>query len=383
MKTNTGLRLLTALMMFPQIVETIYSPALTDIAGAFKVTAEQAGQTLSVYFFAFAAGVVFWGCMCDLVGRRPAVLSGLLIYGFASLAALFARHFEILLAARMAAAFGAAVGSVGTQTILRDAFTGKRLARVFAVMGIALAISPLIGMVTGAILNSYLGYQGVFAGLLLLAVVLLCWAATRLVETRPAGLSRPPLLATLRLMIRDRYIWWTAMLVALFNLNLFSYYQLAPFEFQRLGYCAAALGYSGAILAAGIGSGAWLNRYLLQRGLNTVQLVGLAGGISLAGGIGVTILLHFNSVLFVGAEMLVVMGFGLAIPNILTSALEDYTECKGTAGALLGLFYYVLLGCGLSLAGWAQSLGWVVTGSSALALLLMAKRGFRTKASRE
>lgn len=45
-----ALTLAVALMMFPQIAETIYSPALTDIAQGFGVSAAQAGQTLSLYF---------------------------------------------------------------------------------------------------------------------------------------------------------------------------------------------------------------------------------------------------------------------------------------------------------------------------------------------
>ena len=49
--------LLTLLIMFPQLVETIYSPALPDIARAFQVSSERAAQTLSVYFVAFAIGV--------------------------------------------------------------------------------------------------------------------------------------------------------------------------------------------------------------------------------------------------------------------------------------------------------------------------------------
>ncbi len=96
MKHPLSLWLAVALMMFPQIVETIYSP-LTDIASAFSVNAEQASQTLSLYFFAFALGVVFWGRMCDTLGRRPTILAGLLIYGIASVGALFVTHFYIII----------------------------------------------------------------------------------------------------------------------------------------------------------------------------------------------------------------------------------------------------------------------------------------------
>ena len=53
--------LLTLLIMFPQLVETIYSPALPGIATSYHVSSERAAQTLSVYFVAFAVGVAMWG----------------------------------------------------------------------------------------------------------------------------------------------------------------------------------------------------------------------------------------------------------------------------------------------------------------------------------
>ncbi|MGX2009982.1 MFS transporter, partial [Enterobacter asburiae] len=51
---RSAMVLVTALLMFPQIVETIYSPALTDISRYFSISAAQAAQTLSVYFIGFA-----------------------------------------------------------------------------------------------------------------------------------------------------------------------------------------------------------------------------------------------------------------------------------------------------------------------------------------
>ncbi len=74
------LALAVALLMFPQIAETLYSPVLTDISEHFRVTAEQASLTLSLYFIGFAAGVLVWGRLCDTLGRRPALLLGLAVY---------------------------------------------------------------------------------------------------------------------------------------------------------------------------------------------------------------------------------------------------------------------------------------------------------------
>ena len=44
------------------------------------------------------------------------------------------------------------------------------------------------------------------------------------------------------------------------------------------------------------------------------------------------------------------LAFGLAIPNVLSQALTRYREQLGTAGALFGLLYYLLIGLGLTIA---------------------------------
>ncbi|NHB93024.1 MFS transporter [Photorhabdus cinerea] len=368
MQRKPGLALATALMMFPQIVETIYSPALTNIAKEFKVSAEQAAQTLSLYFFAFAIGMVVWGCMCDLIGRRPTLLGGLLLYSGASLMALLSSQFELLLAARMLSAFGAAVGSVGTQTMLRDSYQGSELARVFSVMGIALAVSPAIGMISGSILVHFWGYKGVFFGLSLLAVLLSGWSVIHLPETRPAVVTKVPLTNTLIIMFKDVTIWRSALLIALFNLCLFSYYQLAPFNFERLGFSPEMFGYTGLFLALGVGIGAWSNKFLLKKEWNSSNLVLLSSVIVLIGG-GLIMAME-ASWLFILPMILIVVAYGIAIPNILASALINYTDRLGTAGALLGLLYYLLLGGGLMLTGWSQRLGVVLVCCGCFILLL-------------
>jgi MFS family permease len=373
MNNRYFLWLAIALLMFPQIAQTLYSPALGDIGRAFNVGPQAAAQTLSVYFLAFAVGVVVWGRLCDRIGRRPAMLAGLAIYAAATLFGLRVSSFNGLLLAQMLAAFGAAVGSVVTQTVLRDRFKGAELAQVFSLVGIALAASPAIGLFSGASLVEVFGYRGVLTALLLLATLLWLWSWYILAETRPAPCSHVGLFETLGRMLRDWGIWRSALWIASFNVALFSYYSLAPFMFQRLDVDASGFGYSGVILALGSGFGAWLNRRLLTAGFKALQLIRLAAGIALLGGVGVWSLQ--GSVAFVLPMLLVVLAFGLAIPNILGSALANYADRLGTAGALLGLMYYLLIGAGLMLAGWFQALGETLIACSAVALLLTIKPG--------
>lgn len=349
-----GFPLLAALLLFPQIVETIYSPALLDIGRAFRVTPQIAAQTLSCYFIAFAAGVLVWGRLCDRIGRRPAMLCGLAVYGLASLAALLATTFPALLAARVLAAFGAAVGSIVTQTILRDRLQGAALAGAYSMMGVILALSPAIGLMSGSVLTQVFGYRGVFSSLFVLAVALLLWSAVSLKETRPAS-SPPPLMQTAVRMVADRRIWLAAILIAAFNISLFSYYQLAPFLVERLRFAPATLVWGGVLLAAGSITGSRVNAFLLRRGADRSRLLLIGIGLNLIG--AATVIALQDQWLFVLGMLLVAMSFAMVIPLVLGSALAAYTDCRGSAGALLGMGYYVLIGTGLVIAGLGQDLG--------------------------
>ncbi len=364
MQRKLTLTLATSMMMFPQVVETIYSPALTHIADGFHVSAEVAAQTLSSYFFAFALGVVVWGRLCDVIGRRPVILLGLGIYLFASIMAVLSDTFALLLGARVMAAFGAAVGSVGTQTAIRDCFNGQELAQVFSLMGIAMAISPAVGVLSGTVLTHYWGFQGVFTGLAVLAALLLGYAAWQLPETRPRQRVQDPFFSTFKRMLKDSDIWRSAVLVALLNICMFGYYQLAPFHFEALAIPPQWFGYTGLVLAIGVGIGAVVNKVLVARNWMFISLLILACGLGLLGGIVMWVI--ENTLWFVLAMIPVVMAYGIAIPNILARALRRYKDCVGTAGAILGLMYYVMLGGGLVLAGLTQRLSVVLIISTLL-----------------
>ena len=364
--------LVVGLMMFPQIVETIYSPVLTHIASQFRVSDGQASQTLSVYFLAFAVGVVCWGRLCDLIGRRPAMLAGLFTYGLGTLLALLANQFEVLLLARVISAFGAAVGSVVTQTMLRDSYQGSDLARVFSVMGVALSLSPVLGLVSGGLLAEQFGYLGVFSGLLVLALILGGIAGWRLPETRPVMTTRVALWPLAYRMVRDGGLWRSALLVALFNTMLFGYYSLAPFLFAGLGLNASEFGYSGLALALATLIGSLLNRRLLGMGWLPSALIRLASVLAL--GAGVAVWAGQDSLWFLLPMMGVVVAFGIAIPNVLSQALLSYREVAGSAGALFGLAYYLLLSLGLALAAALQDLGLLLLGCGLLAVLCSGRR---------
>ncbi|EGR2507399.1 multidrug efflux MFS transporter EmrD-3 [Vibrio cholerae] len=371
MKTKPSLWLMVIMLMFPQIVETIYSPVLGSIARSFSVSDAQAAQTLSVYFLAFALGVVIWGVLADKWGRRPTMLVGLLIYGSATFIAMQTDSFTILILARVFSAFGIAVGSVVTQTILRDVFSGHELRKVFSLMGIGISISPVLGMLLGGQLAFAGGHQLVFLALFFIALVLFVYNLCQLPETQQVK-PKIALGCLVARMFKDKQVLLSALLVALYNVALFSYYQLGAFIFSDLGLDAEQFGYSGIALGLGSLIGSFLNKTLLAKQVPQRALLLLAALLLIMGTIGVSLTL--DSIGFVAAMILVVIAYGMAIPNILSTALVEYKSQAGSAGALFGLLYYLLIGSGLALTGLVQHLGVVLLMCAGITLLATLAR---------
>lgn len=384
MNIKPPLGLVVLLMMFPQIMETIYSPALPNIAENFAVSVAAASQTLSVYFMAFAIGVFCWGRLADIIGRRKAMLAGLVCYAIGSALALMVSDFSLLLMARILSAFGAAVGSVITQTMMRDSYSGEELAKVFSVMGMSLGISPVIGLLLGSVLSAYWGYKGVFVALMVSAIVLLFLSVKSLPETKPAHTQKIAIGELAIKMLSDSGIIKNTLLVAAFNLMWFSYFSLAPFMFEAQGLSTLAFGTSGLLLGFGTFLGSYVNKIMLGRGHTGARLVRLASAIALVGGLGIWLIqstfIGLNNVYFLAPMLLIVIAYGIAIPNILSSALANYRAYAGSAGALFGLFYYILLGLGLGGAGIIHHLGIVITLSALLCVRLGVNVGLAHKA---
>lgn len=347
--------LIIALVMFPQVVETIYSPALPLIAERFEVPQSIATQTLSFYFLAFALGVLFWGILCDKIGRRPAFLLALSLYTLTAILALLATQFSMLLMARMGMAFAAAIGSIGTQTFIRDQFSGDRLRALFSLIGIALAISPIIGLLLGTGMVLINGELAIFTLLAFMGFLFLLWSFIALPETRLQQATSIQLLPLIKAMFHGKHIWRSALLIAAFNIMLFSYYQLAPFLFEALQLPASRYGLSGFLLGGGTFIGAFCNQYLIKRGVSGERLIQLAIYLAFLSSLALKALESHWS--FILPMLGIMMAYSIAIPNILATALKDYQHALGSAGAILGLFYYSLIGLGLIIAGMMPSLG--------------------------
>lgn len=350
-KKQPSLLLLICLVGFPQISETIFTPSLPEIAQSYQVSMNTAQLTLSIYFLAFAFGVFFWGYLSDIVGRRPAMIYGIVLYGIGSLLCYISQSIEFLLLARFVQAFGASTGSVTTQTILREAFSGNKRHELFAQISAALAFTPAVGPLIGGFVGNYYGFRIVFLTLVLMSLVLFFYTVKSLPETFDTSKrEKVELLPIFVRFLKNPKVLTYGFLIGTINGILFSYYAEAPFIFiEKFGISASIYGFLGIVIAGASIIGALLSKKLLKT-YQPERIILLGIKIML---LGSTLLLvssytdflskwiQFTAILI--SVFITLLGTGTALPNCLSLALVDFKDVVGSAGAIFSLGYYLLV----------------------------------------
>lgn len=143
--------ILACLGMVGALAIDMYLPAIPAIGREFDVGPLAMQQTLSVFLSTLAFMMLFYGTVSDSFGRRPVILTALVVYTLASLGAMFAPSFGVLLICRALQGLAAGAGSVIGQAIVQDryahdqAHAQKIMSHIMVVFGLAPAIAPVLG----------------------------------------------------------------------------------------------------------------------------------------------------------------------------------------------------------------------------------------------
>ena len=149
-----------------------YLPAIPEMAQSLGADVHRIEQSLSVFMFGTAFGQVVGGSVSDIKGRKPVALTGLAVYCLAVAAIAFASSAEQLLNLRVVQAFGAGMTVVIVGAMVRDYYSGRKAAQMFALIGIILMIVPLVAPMVGAVLQGLGGWQAIFVFLAAYSLVL-------------------------------------------------------------------------------------------------------------------------------------------------------------------------------------------------------------------
>lgn len=347
--------LLVLIVGLPQLSETVYTPALPDVARALKVAHYLIEYTLTIYLFGFAIGTLFWGKLSDIYGRKPTLLAGLAIYVLGCIGCFYAITFTALMINRFIQAFGGSAGSVLGQVICRDAFSGSDRGKVFSIIGGALAFSPAIGPVLGGLIVQLWQWPAVFALLSIVGLLVIAFIILKLPETyTPVPFSLKIIQKTAYCMLKDPKILCAGFLVAACNGISFSYFAEGPFYLITfLGLSPFLYGASFILFAFAGMLGSYISKKAHDHKFSTYSIMQRGVDLVLFGSalfmIGILLLTAIDVPAFciialtIGTMMFIMAGIGMVIPNILSLALEEYRATLGTASSLFGFYYYCLI----------------------------------------
>ncbi|MBX8824910.1 MFS transporter [Ochrobactrum sp. SFR4] len=181
---------------------TVLYTALPRLTHDLAASASEKLWIINAYPLVVAGLLPGVGSLGDRLGHKRMFTAGLVVFGVASLAAAYAPNAEMLIAARVLLAVGAAMMMPATLSIIRLTFEDEH-ERSFAI-GIWAAVASggaAFGPVVGGILLEYFWWGSVFlinVPVVLIALVL----ALTVLETRPGNTSRQwDLIGSVQVMI--------------------------------------------------------------------------------------------------------------------------------------------------------------------------------------
>ena len=144
-----------------------------------------------MFFLGLTFGQLVFGPLSDSIGRKPAIYSGLLIYGAGSLMCMFANNFETLMLGRLIQGFGAASPRVAALAMVRDGAKGAEMARIMSFVMSVFMLVPILAPSIGQVVLYVANWRYIFGGLLVAATLAATWLHLRQAETLHPQDRRP------------------------------------------------------------------------------------------------------------------------------------------------------------------------------------------------
>ncbi|MGK2935442.1 MAG: MFS transporter, partial [Gemmatimonadaceae bacterium] len=167
-------------LMFTAFVDMVglvmVLPLLPFYATEFGADALMVGLLVSAFSIAQLLSAPFWGRLSDLHGRRPAILTGLLVSAVAYVIFAYADSLLLLLASRLVQGFGG--GTIGVvQAYVADASEPHERAKGLGWLSAATSLGAVVGPALGSLLVRFYGRSapGLAAAGLCVAVAIFAW----------------------------------------------------------------------------------------------------------------------------------------------------------------------------------------------------------------
>jgi EmrB/QacA subfamily drug resistance transporter len=149
-------------MLLSSLGTSIANVGLPTLARAFDASFQEIQWVVIAYLLASTTVIVSVGRLGDITGRRRLLLAGILLFTLASVLCGIAPTLWLLIAARAAQGFGAAVMMALTVAFVGETVPKAQIGRTMGLLGTTSAIGTALGPSLGGVLISGIGWQAIF-----------------------------------------------------------------------------------------------------------------------------------------------------------------------------------------------------------------------------
>ena len=334
-------------------------PTLESFSQLYQAPYSTVQFIISAYLLGLASSMPLVGFLSDKIGRRPVLISGLILFVIASIFCSTTDSLNSLIFWRVIQGIGASVGSVMARAMIRDVSnaseTARSLSRVTAIMGISPMIAPVIGGIGYQIFGNPNGIFIITAaiGILVLTAILLL-----LPETRNAALlestSKEPWSDKYRYLLGSKVFVGSSLIYAFTTGAFFAILAVASTVFYNdLGIDSAGFGFIWSGLTILYTVSAFMAGTLSSKyGLMKVLLFGVLLNV-IAGLLFYSLVKVFDVTLISVIVPLVIMFFahGYIVPMSLAQAVSARPEIAGSSSGLSSALGLVIGGMFSVLSG--------------------------------
>jgi MFS transporter, DHA1 family, multidrug resistance protein len=322
-------------------------PAFVPIQHSFGITNPNDMQLIvTVYMIGSGPLQIVYGTVSDVVGRRPALLTGIAIYALGALIGCLATSYSLLLAGRVVQGMGAAAAQVLTVALVRDRYEGREMARVLSLTFMVFILVPVVAPAMGSLLIHLAGWRSVFASMLVMALGVALWFGLRMPETLRAehrrSFSLRRIAEGVKVTLAHRATLGYGIAISLQMGCLMTYVSSSQQIFETQVYALGTLfPVAFGAIAGAMGIAFYANSGLVRSyGLYRLSHVCLLLFLGVAA-VGYAVALVFEGrpplLLFAGLLTAVQFLMCLTMPNFNAIAMEPLGAVAGTASAVLGL----------------------------------------------
>lgn len=323
----------------------ILIPALTTIGDSYGVIDSNAHQfVITAYVLGFGAAQIVYGPLVDRFGRKSILLVGLLIYIAGAFGAVWAPSFGALLAMRLVQGIGAAATRVVAVALVRDRFSGARMASVMSLVMMVFMIMPIVAPNIGALVLASGDWHELGIVMALVGLAALLWTFIRLPETLDPADRRPltgkRVAEAFRIVVSNRIAaGYTAAMAAFFGV-LFAFINQAEQIYTRTYGLGESFTLYFSLVAAFMAASSFANSRLTRHfGVRRLSQTALVAFI-IIGAVHLGLAFTYGGVtpfpLFMGMFILAMCCFGFVPANLNALAMQPMGAVAGVASAVLG-----------------------------------------------